>query len=149
MRAFWKTVQEIPDPIATHLFYEQVKQQVLDGTIPVSEGDYIEMIGFHLQALLSNHDKKTHKPGYFDTLDRLVPPSLQAKGNNWWQKTMFASHQKHVSLSKTQAERAYIKVLQRNPDFGWTNFPCVVFLSPPPLLSPSELIPPLSDTFFF
>lgn len=83
IRAFWKPVQEIVDPVAIHLFYEQVKQQVLEGAIQVTESDYLELLGFQLQALLSDNDKKLHKPGYFPNLEGLVPQSLQSKGNSW------------------------------------------------------------------
>ena len=83
IRAFWKPIQDV-DPIAIHLFYEQVRQQVLDGSIPVSEADYIMLVGYHLQALLSDNDKKIHKPGYFPSLDGLVPQALVSKGSTWF-----------------------------------------------------------------
>jgi len=91
IRAFSKSIQDIRDPVAVHLFYEQVKADVIQGEIPVTETEFLELLGFQLQALLSDNDPKIHKSGYFKYLTFVfqIPAEIyqpQSKPKDPWKE---------------------------------------------------------------
>lgn len=65
VRVFWKNTEEVGDPMAIHLMCVQLRSDVLAGRLPLnSESDVLQVVGFHLQAVLGDYEKKKHSDAY-------------------------------------------------------------------------------------
>ena len=48
------------------MLYEQAKQSIMGGTLPITIDIAIPLAGFILQMQYGDHKPEKHKPGYFE-----------------------------------------------------------------------------------
>ena len=52
------------DPIQMNLVYTKVKEDVIDGTHPVSKDEAVHLAALQCQVLYGNYNEAKHKPGF-------------------------------------------------------------------------------------
>ena len=52
------------DPIQVNLLYAQVKEDILDGTHPVSRDEAVHLAALQCRATYGNFNEAKHKPGF-------------------------------------------------------------------------------------
>lgn len=65
-RFYFNDISEVTDPKAVHLFFSQIKKQILNGEILVNENEIALLASYNLQAVLGDNDPEKHKPGYLE-----------------------------------------------------------------------------------
>lgn len=65
-RFYFNDISDVTDPKAIHLYFAQIKKQVVNGSINVNESEMVILGSYNLQAVLGDHDPDKHKPGYLE-----------------------------------------------------------------------------------
>lgn len=59
---FYDAEVDTSDPATLNLIYEQYKNDVADGSLPVSRDDTVMLVALTCQVVLGDHDPHKHKP---------------------------------------------------------------------------------------
>nr|XP_026694769.1 tyrosine-protein phosphatase non-receptor type 14-like isoform X2 [Ciona intestinalis] len=102
-------IDRLQHEITRYLFYLQLKNNVIDGALPCSKIEAVELASYMLQAEFGNHDPDIHSIDYFrdyilfpefltpndPTLDSLTQQAIE-------------QHERHRGLNPSDAEYNYI-----------------------------------------
>jgi talin len=107
------------DPVQVNLVYAQVKEDIIDGTHPVSKDEAVHLSALQCQALYGNYNEAKHKPGFLTLAEFLPKEYVKVKGI---EKIIFQEHRKHFSMSELSAKYRYITKCRSMSTYGVTFF---------------------------
>lgn len=107
------------DPIQVNLLYAQVKEDILDGTHPVSRDEAVHLAALQCQATYGNFNEAKHKPGFLPLPEFLPKEYVKVKG---MERAIYQEYRKHYSLSELNAKFRYIQMCRAMPTYGVTFF---------------------------
>lgn len=122
---YFKQPLKVFDPQAIHLFFLQVKQNVISGQYPASERLVIRLASYHFHSVYGPHLPQKHKPGFLgeEGLKDYLPPEVVAScSSNFLETRIYRRHSQLKKLSKLAAEQEYLEVARQIPTFGVTAF---------------------------
>ncbi|XP_061461242.1 merlin-like isoform X3 [Rhineura floridana] len=120
-----KVEEELLQEITQHLFFLQVKKQILDEEIYCSPEATILLASYAVQAKYGDYDPNLHKPGF------LVPEELLPKRvlrqyqmtPDMWEERITAWYAGHRGIARYEAEMNYLKIAQDLEMYGVNYFP--------------------------
>ncbi|XP_063154762.1 merlin-like isoform X1 [Candoia aspera] len=120
-----KVEEELLQEITQHLFFLQVKKQILDEEIYCSPEATVLLASYAVQAKYGDYDPNLHKPGF------LVPEELLPKRvlhqyqmtPDMWEERITACYAGHQGMARYEAEMNYLKIAQDLEMYGVNYFP--------------------------
>ncbi|KAJ7308980.1 hypothetical protein JRQ81_008262 [Phrynocephalus forsythii] len=120
-----KVEEELLQEITQHLFFLQVKKQILDEEIYCSPEVTILLASYAVQAKYGDYDPNLHKPGFFapeEFLPKRVLHQYQMTPKMWEEK-ITAWYANHQGIARYEAEMNYLKIAQELEMYGVNYFP--------------------------
>lgn len=120
-----KVEEELLQEITQHLFFLQVKKQILNEEIYCSPEVTVLLASYAVQAKYGDYDPSLHKPGF------LVPEELLPKRvlrqyqmtPDMWEERLTAWYAEHQGTARYEAEMNYLKIAQDLEMYGVNYFP--------------------------
>ncbi|XP_042298356.1 merlin-like isoform X2 [Sceloporus undulatus] len=120
-----KVEEELLQEITQHLFFLQVKKQILNEEIYCSPEVTVLLASYAIQAKYGDYDPDLHKPGF------LVPEELLPKRvlrqyqmtPDMWEERITAWYACHRGIARYEAEMNYLKIAQDLEMYGVNYFP--------------------------
>uniref|UniRef100_A0A674JLU1 FERM domain-containing protein n=1 Tax=Terrapene triunguis TaxID=2587831 RepID=A0A674JLU1_9SAUR len=121
-----KVEEELLQEITQHLFFLQVKKQILDEEIYCSPEATVLLASYAVQAKYGDYDPNFHEPGFL-AQEELLPKrvSISHKRKIGWNLLVFPSVIT-VVLSRDEAKMNYLKIAQDLEMYGVNYFPIAV-----------------------
>ena len=94
-----------------HLYYLQLRRDVLEERIQVNEDQALSLAALALQAEYDDYDADQHGRNYFMTEHYLPPRVLRSVGSVYARDNLPPLHQQHIGLDQTEAEFTFMKVI--------------------------------------
>uniref|UniRef100_A0A674JU94 FERM domain-containing protein n=1 Tax=Terrapene triunguis TaxID=2587831 RepID=A0A674JU94_9SAUR len=118
-----KVEEELLQEITQHLFFLQVKKQILDEEIYCSPEATVLLASYAVQAKYGDYDPNFHEPGFL-AQEELLPKrvSISHKRKIGWNLLVFPSVIT-VVLSRDEAKMNYLKIAQDLEMYGVNYFP--------------------------
>ncbi|KAL5477303.1 hypothetical protein EMCRGX_G024083 [Ephydatia muelleri] len=116
--------EELVQEITQHLFYLQVKEQILSEEIYCSPEASILLASYAIQAEFGDYDRSTHQPGFLAN-EKLLPKSVMDRyemTHEMWEERITAWYSQHKGMLREDAELEYLKVAQDLEMFGINYF---------------------------
>ncbi|KAM9320084.1 merlin-like [Gastrophryne carolinensis] len=116
---------ELFQPITQHLFFLQVKKQILDEEIICSPEVSVLLASYAVQAKYGDYNPKLHHPGFLSQ-DELLPKRVLQQyqmTSEMWQEKIIACYVGHRGISRDEAEMNYLKIAQDLDMYGVNYFP--------------------------
>ncbi|XP_072272098.1 merlin-like [Pyxicephalus adspersus] len=116
---------ELFQEITQHLFFLQVKKQILDEEIICSPEASVLLASYAVQAKYGDYDPNLHHPGFLSQ-DELLPKRVLQQyqmTSDMWQEKIIAVHAGHRGISREEAEMNYLKIAQDLDMYGVNYFP--------------------------
>ncbi|XP_077338452.1 merlin-like isoform X2 [Lithobates pipiens] len=123
---------ELFQEITQHLFFLQVKKQILDEEIICSPEASVLLASYAVQAKYGDYNPNIHQPGFLSQ-DELLPKRVLQQyqmTSEMWQDKITAVHAGHRGISRDEAEMNYLKIAQDLDMYGVNYFPITVKLIP-------------------
>ncbi|XP_054857858.1 merlin-like [Eublepharis macularius] len=120
-----KVEEELLQEITQHLFFLQVKKQILDEEIYCSPEATILLASYAVQAKYGDYDPDFHKPGFL-AQEELLPKRvlhLYQMTPEMWEERIAAWHAGHRGIARYEAEMNYLKIAQDLEMYGVNYFP--------------------------
>uniref|UniRef100_A0A8C9FWV0 FERM domain-containing protein n=1 Tax=Pavo cristatus TaxID=9049 RepID=A0A8C9FWV0_PAVCR len=120
-----KVEEELLQEITQHLFFLQVKKQILDEEIYCSPEATVLLASYAVQAKYGDYDPNFHEPGFL-AHDELLPKrvSLQYQLTaEMWEEKITAWYAEHRGIARDEAEMNYLKIAQDLEMYGVNYFP--------------------------
>ncbi|KAM5182458.1 merlin-like [Mantella aurantiaca] len=116
---------ELFQEITQHLFFLQVKKQILDEEIICSPEASVLLASYAVQAKYGDYNPNIHQPGFLSQ-DELLPKRVLQQyqmTSEMWQDKITAVHASHRGISRDEAEMNYLKIAQDLDMYGVNYFP--------------------------
>ncbi|XP_068124669.1 merlin-like isoform X2 [Hyperolius riggenbachi] len=116
---------ELFQEITQHLFFLQVKKQILNEEIICSPEASVLLASYAVQAKYGDYNHNVHKPGFLSQ-DELLPDRVLQQyqmTSEMWQEKITAWHAGHRGISRDEAEINYLKIAQDLDMYGVNYFP--------------------------
>lgn len=116
---------ELFQEITQHLFFLQVKKQILDEEIICSPEASVLLASYAVQAKYGDYNPNIHQPGFLSQ-DELLPKRVLQQyqmTSEMWQDKITAVHAGHRGISRDEAEMNYLKIAQDLDMYGVNYFP--------------------------
>ncbi|XP_043854245.1 merlin-like [Dromiciops gliroides] len=120
-----KVEEELFQEITQHLFFLQVKKQILDGEIHCFPEVTVLLASYAVQAKYGDYDPNFHKPGFL-AQDELLPKSVLKQYQmtaHMWEQNITACYAEHRGIARDEAEMNYLKIAQDLEMYGVNYFP--------------------------
>ncbi|XP_077168919.1 merlin-like isoform X1 [Paroedura picta] len=120
-----KVEEELLQEITQHLFFLQVKKQILDEEIYCSPEATILLASYAVQAKYGDYDPDLHKPGFL-TQEELLPKRVLRQYQmtpDMWEERIAAWYAGHRGIARYEAEMNYLKIAQDLEMYGVNYFP--------------------------
>ncbi|XP_062984421.1 talin-1 isoform X2 [Elgaria multicarinata webbii] len=119
-RKFFYSDQNVDsrDPVQLNLLYVQARDDILNGSHPVSFDKACEFAGFQCQIQFGSHNEQKHKPGFLDLKDFLPKEYIKQKG----ERKIFMAHKNCGSMSEIEAKVRYVKLARSLKTYGVSFF---------------------------
>ncbi|XP_028938201.1 merlin [Ornithorhynchus anatinus] len=120
-----KVEEELLQEITQHLFFLQVKQQILDEEIYCSPEATVLLASYAVQAKFGDYDPSFHEPGFLaqeELLPKRVLKQYQMTADMWEEK-ITAWYAEHRGTARDEAEMNYLKIAQDLDMYGVNYFP--------------------------
>ncbi|XP_053310885.1 merlin-like [Spea bombifrons] len=117
--------EELVQEITQHLFFLQVKKQILDEEIHCSPEASVLLASYAVQAKYGDYNPNIHKPGFLSH-DELLPKRVLQQyqmTSEMWQDKITAWYAEHRGIARDEAEMNYLKIAQDLDMFGMNYFP--------------------------
>lgn len=101
-----------------HLYYLQLRKDVLEGGIYVHEETAMLLASYALQAEVGDYNQTLHGSDYFVPEHYLPQRAIAKLTASYIKKHLPAMHKTHTSLSDAQAEIEYLKEAQKLQEYG-------------------------------
>ncbi|XP_063002747.1 merlin-like [Elgaria multicarinata webbii] len=120
-----KVEEELLQEITQHLFFLQVKKQILDEEIYCSPEATILLASYAVQAKYGDYDPNLHKPGFLAP-EELLPKRVLRQYQMtpaMWEERITAWYAGHQGVARYEAEMNYLKIAQDLEMYGVNYFP--------------------------
>ncbi|MEE6469774.1 hypothetical protein FKM82_008764 [Ascaphus truei] len=108
-----------------HLFFLQVKKQILDEEILCSPEASVLLASYAVQAKYGDYNPNIHQPGFLSQ-DELLPKRVLQQyqmTSEMWQDKITAWYAEHRGIARDEAEMNYLKIAQDLDMYGMNYFP--------------------------
>ncbi|XP_054522963.1 talin-2 isoform X4 [Pan troglodytes] len=120
-RKFFYSDQNVDsrDPVQLNLLYVQARDDILNGSHPVSFEKACEFGGFQAQIQFGPHVEHKHKPGFLDLKEFLPKEYIKQRGA---EKRIFQEHKNCGEMSEIEAKVNYVKLARSLRTYGVSFF---------------------------
>ncbi|XP_036047787.1 talin-2 isoform X1 [Onychomys torridus] len=120
-RKFFYSDQNVDsrDPVQLNLLYVQARDDILNGSHPVSFEKACEFGGFQAQIQFGPHVEHKHKPGFLDLKEFLPKEYVKQRGA---EKRIFQEHKNCGEMSEIEAKVKYVKLARSLRTYGVSFF---------------------------
>ncbi|XP_078056342.1 talin-2 isoform X2 [Mustelus asterias] len=120
-RKFFYSDQNVDsrDPVQLNLLYVQARDDILNGSHPVSFDKACEFGGIQAQIQFGPHVEHKHKPGFLD-LKEFLPKEYIKQRNA--EKKIFQEHKNCGEMSEIEAKVKYVKLARSLRTYGVSFF---------------------------
>ncbi|XP_029623766.1 talin-2 isoform X2 [Salmo trutta] len=136
-RKFFYSDQNVDsrDPVQLNLLYVQARDDILNGSHPVSFDKSCEFAGIQAQIQFGPHIEHKHKPGFLDLKEFLPKEYIKQRGN---EKKIFQDHKNCGEMTEIEAKVKYVKLARSLRTYGVS-----FFLVKEKMKSKNKLVPRL------
>ncbi|XP_039615508.1 talin-1 isoform X2 [Polypterus senegalus] len=119
-RKFFYSDQNVDsrDPVQLNLLYVQARDDILNGSHPVSFEKACEFAGYQCQIQFGDHNEQKHKPGFLDLKEFLPKEYIKQKG----EKKIFQAHKNCQNMTEIEAKVSYVKLARSLKTYGVSFF---------------------------
>ncbi|KAE8637076.1 hypothetical protein XENTR_v10003310 [Xenopus tropicalis] len=119
-RKFFYSDQNVDsrDPVQLNLLYVQARDDILNGSHPVSFDKACEFAGYQCQVQFGPHNEVKHKPGFLELKDFLPKEYIKQKG----ERKIFLAHRQCGNMSEIEAKARYVKLARSLKTYGVSFF---------------------------
>ncbi|NXC44480.1 TLN1 protein, partial [Penelope pileata] len=119
-RKFFYSDQNVDsrDPVQLNLLYVQARDDILNGSHPVSFDKACEFAGYQCQIQFGPHNEQKHKPGFLELKDFLPKEYIKQKG----ERKIFMTHKNCGNMSEIEAKVRYVKLARSLKTYGVSFF---------------------------
>ncbi|NWS44237.1 TLN1 protein, partial [Probosciger aterrimus] len=119
-RKFFYSDQNVDsrDPVQLNLLYVQARDDILNGSHPVSFDKACEFAGYQCQIQFGAHNEQKHKPGFLELKDFLPKEYIKQKG----ERKIFMAHKNCGNMSEIEAKVRYVKLARSLKTYGVSFF---------------------------
>ncbi|KAA8590100.1 hypothetical protein FQN60_014034 [Etheostoma spectabile] len=120
-RKFFYSDQNVDsrDPVQLNLLYVQARDDILNGSHPVSFDKACEFAGIQAQIQFGPHVEHKHKPGFLDLKEFLPKEYIKQRGS---EKKIFQDHKDCGELTEIEAKVKYVKLARSLLTYGVSFF---------------------------
>ncbi|CAM9487463.1 talin-2 [Lampetra fluviatilis] len=120
-RKFFYSDQNVDsrDPVQLNLLYVQARDDILNGSHPVSFEMACEFAGYQAQIQFGPHNELKHKPGFLDLKEFLPKEYVKQRGA---EKRLFQEHKKCESMTEIEAKVRYVRQARSLKTYGVSFF---------------------------
>ncbi|XP_035378348.1 talin-2 isoform X1 [Electrophorus electricus] len=136
-RKFFYSDQNVDsrDPVQLNLLYVQARDDILNGSHPVSFDKACEFAGIQAQIQFGPHVEHKHKPGFLDLKEFLPKEYIKQRGA---EKRIFQDHKSCGEMTEIEAKVKYVKLARSLRTYGVS-----FFLVKEKMKSKNKLVPRL------
>ncbi|XP_039982787.1 talin-2a [Xiphias gladius] len=136
-RKFFYSDQNVDsrDPVQLNLLYVQARDDILNGSHPVSFDKACEFGGIQAQIQFGPHIDHKHKPGFLDLKEFLPKEYIKQRGA---EKKIFQEHKNCGEMTEIEAKVKYVKLARSLRTYGVS-----FFLVKEKMKSKNKLVPRL------
>ncbi|XP_028999549.1 talin-2a [Betta splendens] len=136
-RKFFYSDQNVDsrDPVQLNLLYVQARDDILNGSHPVSFDKAGEFGGIQAQIQFGRHIEHKHKPGFLDLKEFLPKEYIKQRGA---EKKIFQEHKNCGEMTEIEAKVKYVKLARSLRTYGVS-----FFLVKEKMKSKNKLVPRL------
>uniref|UniRef100_A0A8C1H9K4 Talin 2 n=1 Tax=Cyprinus carpio carpio TaxID=630221 RepID=A0A8C1H9K4_CYPCA len=136
-RKFFYSDQNVDsrDPVQLNLLYVQARDDILNGSHPVSFDKACEFAGIQAQIQFGPHMEQKHKPGFLDLKEFLPKEYIKQRGA---EKRIFQDHKSCGEITEIEAKVKYVKLARSLRTYGVS-----FFLVKEKMKSKNKLVPRL------
>ncbi|XP_041095977.1 merlin isoform X2 [Polyodon spathula] len=116
--------EELVQEITQHLFFLQVKKEILDEEIYCPPEASVLLASYAVQAKYGDYDPTAHKPGFL-AREELLPKrviNLYQMTPEMWEERIAAWYAEHRGRTRDEAEMEYLKIAQDLEMYGVNYF---------------------------
>ncbi|NXI79230.1 TLN1 protein, partial [Rhipidura dahli] len=119
-RKFFYSDQNVDsrDPVQLNLLYVQARDDILNGSHPVSFDKACEFAGHQCQIQFGPYNEQKHKPGFLELKDFLPKEYIKQKG----ERKIFMAHKNCGDMSEIEAKVRYVKLARSLKTYGVSFF---------------------------
>ncbi|XP_078077806.1 talin-1 isoform X1 [Mustelus asterias] len=119
-RKFFYSDQNVDsrDPVQLNLLYVQARDDILNGSHPVSFDKACDFAGYQCQIQFGPHNEQKHKPGFLDLKEFLPKEYIKQKG----EKKIFMTHKNCANMTEMEAKVLYVKMARSLKTYGVSFF---------------------------
>ncbi|NXI37427.1 TLN1 protein, partial [Galbula dea] len=119
-RKFFYSDQNVDsrDPVQLNLLYVQARDDILNGSHPVSFDKACEFAGYQCQIQFGPHNEQKHKTGFLELKDFLPKEYIKQKG----ERKIFMAHKNCGNMSEIEAKVRYVKLARSLKTYGVSFF---------------------------
>ncbi|XP_062246016.1 talin-2 isoform X2 [Platichthys flesus] len=120
-RKFFYSDQNVDsrDPVQLNLLYVQARDDILNGSHPVSFDKACEFSGIQAQIQFGPHVEHKHKPGFLDLKEFLPKEYIKQRGA---EKKIFQDHKNCGEMTEIEAKVKYVKLARSLQTYGVSFF---------------------------
>ncbi|KAG8440219.1 hypothetical protein GDO86_006124 [Hymenochirus boettgeri] len=120
-RKFFYSDQNVDsrDPVQLNLLYVQARDDILNGSHPVSFDKACEFGGIQTQIQFGPHVENKHKPGFLDLKEFLPKEYIKQRGA---EKKVFQEHKNCGEMTEIEAKVKYVKLARSLRTYGVSFF---------------------------
>ncbi|XP_013914181.1 PREDICTED: talin-2 [Thamnophis sirtalis] len=120
-RKFFYSDQNVDsrDPVQLNLLYVQARDDILNGSHPVSFEKACEFGAFQAQIQFGPHVEHKHKPGFLDLKEFLPKEYIKQRGA---EKRIFQEHKNCGEMTEIEAKVKYVKLARSLRTYGVSFF---------------------------
>ncbi|KAG2471082.1 TLN2 protein, partial [Polypterus senegalus] len=120
-RKFFYSDQNVDsrDPVQLNLLYVQARDDILNGSHPVSFDKACEFAGIQAQIQFGPHVEHKHKPGFLDLKEFLPKEYIKQRGS---EKKIFQEHKNCGEMTEIEAKVKYVKLARSLRTYGVSFF---------------------------
>ncbi|XP_029992238.1 talin-2 isoform X4 [Sphaeramia orbicularis] len=120
-RKFFYSDQNVDsrDPVQLNLLYVQARDDILNGSHPVSFDKACEFAGIQAQIQFGPHVEHKHKPGFLDLKEFLPKEYIKQRGS---EKKIFQDHKTCGEMTEIEAKVKYVKLARSLQTYGVSFF---------------------------
>uniref|UniRef100_A0A671Y5L9 Talin 2 n=1 Tax=Sparus aurata TaxID=8175 RepID=A0A671Y5L9_SPAAU len=120
-RKFFYSDQNVDsrDPVQLNLLYVQARDDILNGSHPVSFDKACEFAGIQAQIQFGPHVEHKHKPGFLDLKEFLPKEYIKQRGS---EKKIFQDHANCGEMTEIEAKVKYVKLARSLQTYGVSFF---------------------------
>ncbi|KAM4707766.1 talin-1 isoform 1-T1 [Discoglossus pictus] len=119
-RKFFYSDQNVDsrDPVQLNLLYVQARDDILNGSHPVSFDKACDFAGYQCQVQFGPHNEIKHKPGFLELKDFLPKEYIKQKG----ERKIFQFHKQCGNMTEIEAKARYVKLARSLKTYGVSFF---------------------------